>query len=62
MHPHIQQLLQCINLEEKEQAQRYSLDQQHTLKQLKAEASIQTRLAFFMNNTYNTAVKKRFVS
>ncbi len=37
MHLHIQQLLQCINLEEKEQAQRYSLDQQHTLKQLKAE-------------------------
>jgi ATP-dependent RNA/DNA helicase IGHMBP2 len=37
MHPHIQQLLQCITLEEKEQAQRYSLDQQHTLKQLKAE-------------------------
>ncbi len=37
MHPHIQKLLQCINLEEKEQVQRYSLDQQHTLKQLKAE-------------------------
>jgi ATP-dependent RNA/DNA helicase IGHMBP2 len=37
MHPHIQTLLQCINLEEKEQSQRYSLDQQHTLKQLKAE-------------------------
>jgi superfamily I DNA and/or RNA helicase len=37
MHPHIQTLLQCINLEEKEQWQRYSLDQQHTLKQLKAE-------------------------
>ena len=37
MHPHIQRLLQCINLEEKEQLQRYSLDQQHTLKQLKAE-------------------------
>jgi len=37
MHPHIQTLLQCINLEEKEQAQRYSLDQQHTLKQLKIE-------------------------
>ncbi|WP_153797639.1 AAA domain-containing protein [Foetidibacter luteolus] len=37
MHPHIQTLLQCINLEEKEQVQRYSLDQQHTLKQLKAE-------------------------
>jgi len=37
MHPQIQTLLQCISLEEKEQAQRYSLDQQHTLKQLKAE-------------------------
>jgi ATP-dependent RNA/DNA helicase IGHMBP2 len=37
MHPQIQKLLQCINLEEKEQVQRYSLDQQHTLKQLKAE-------------------------
>jgi hypothetical protein len=30
-------LLQCISLEEKEQVKRYSLDQQHTLKQLKAE-------------------------
>jgi superfamily I DNA and/or RNA helicase len=37
MHPHIQRLLQCIDLEEKEQAQRYKLDQSHTLKQLKAE-------------------------
>lgn len=37
MHPQIQLLLQCINLEEKEQAQRYKLDQQHTLKALKAE-------------------------
>jgi superfamily I DNA and/or RNA helicase len=37
MHPQIQTLLQCINLEEKEQLQRYSLDQQHTLKQLKVE-------------------------
>jgi superfamily I DNA and/or RNA helicase len=37
MHPHIQRLLQCIDLEEKEQVQRYSLDQQHTLKVLKAE-------------------------
>ncbi|HQX72648.1 MAG TPA: AAA domain-containing protein [Chitinophagaceae bacterium] len=37
MHPHIQTLLKCIGLEEKEQLQRYSLDQQHTLKQLKAE-------------------------
>lgn len=37
MHPHIQALLKCIGLEEKEQAKRYSLDQQHTLKALKAE-------------------------
>src|SRR5258705_2603852 len=37
MHPHIQTLLRCIDLEEKEQVQRYSLDQQHTLKSLKAE-------------------------
>jgi ATP-dependent RNA/DNA helicase IGHMBP2 len=37
MHPHIQRLLQCIELEEKEQVQRYSLDQQHTLRTLKTE-------------------------
>ncbi len=37
MHPYIQKLLQCVALEEKEQANRYKLDQQHTLKQLKAE-------------------------
>ncbi|HEY6502965.1 MAG TPA: AAA domain-containing protein, partial [Chitinophagaceae bacterium] len=37
MHPHIQTLLKCIDLEEKEQADRYKLDQAHTLKQLKAE-------------------------
>jgi len=37
MHPHLQLLLQCITLEEKEQANRFSLDQQHSLKQLKAE-------------------------
>jgi superfamily I DNA and/or RNA helicase len=36
-HPHITKLLQCITLEEKEQVKRYSLDQQHTLKSLKAE-------------------------
>jgi superfamily I DNA and/or RNA helicase len=36
-NPHIIQLLQCITLEEKEQVKRYSLDQQHTLKSLKAE-------------------------
>jgi predicted DNA helicase len=37
MHEHIQKLLQCIVLEEKEQVKRFSLDQQHTLKSLKAE-------------------------
>ncbi len=36
-HPYINKLLQCIELEEKEQIKRYSLDQQHTLKSLKAE-------------------------
>ncbi len=36
-HPQIKNLLACINLEEKEQVKRYSLDQQHTLKSLKAE-------------------------
>ncbi len=36
-HPYIKKLLQCIELEEKEQVQRYSLDQQHTLKSLRAE-------------------------
>lgn len=37
MHPHIQHLITCINLEEKEQAERYRLDQAHTLRSLKAE-------------------------
>lgn len=37
MHNDIQRLLQCIDLEEKEQAERYRLDQQHSLKELKAE-------------------------
>lgn len=37
MHPHIQTLLKCIDLEEKEQMKRFSLDQQHPLKILKAE-------------------------
>ncbi|MEO6731859.1 MAG: AAA domain-containing protein [Ferruginibacter sp.] len=36
-HPQIKKLLQCIDLEEKEQVKRYSLDQPHTLKSLKAE-------------------------
>ncbi|HEX5652093.1 MAG TPA: AAA domain-containing protein, partial [Chitinophagaceae bacterium] len=37
MHPHLQKLLRCIELEEKEQVQRFKLDQTHTLRQLKAE-------------------------
>ena len=37
MHPNIKTLLDCIELEEKEQVQRFRLDQQHSLKQLKAE-------------------------
>lgn len=37
MHPILTNLLTCIDLEEQEQAQRYRLDQNHTLKQLKAE-------------------------
>lgn len=37
MHPQLQKLLNCVELEEKEQATRYALDQAHTLKQLKAE-------------------------
>ncbi|HRH50704.1 MAG TPA: AAA domain-containing protein [Panacibacter sp.] len=36
-HPYIKRLLECLDLEEKEQVKRYSLDQQHTLKSLKAE-------------------------
>src|SRR3954454_1091161 len=36
-HPYIDLLLKCIDLEEKEQVKRFSLDQQHTLKALKAE-------------------------
>ncbi len=37
MHPHIKKLLQCIDLEENEQVQRFRLDQQHSLRALKAE-------------------------
>lgn len=36
-HPYIRQLLAGIALEEKEEVKRFSLDQQHTLKSLKAE-------------------------
>jgi predicted DNA helicase len=37
MHPYLQNLIQSIDLEEKEQAQRFRLDEQHSLKSLKAE-------------------------
>lgn len=37
MHPYIFSLIQCIDLEEKEQAQRFKLDEQHSLKSLKSE-------------------------
>ena len=37
MHPQIQTLLKCIDLEEKEQVNRFKLDQQHSLKQMKSE-------------------------
>ncbi|MGE9312539.1 AAA domain-containing protein [Niabella sp. CJ426] len=37
MHAHIQHLIRCINLEEKEQTERYQLSQAHTLRSLKAE-------------------------
>jgi ATP-dependent RNA/DNA helicase IGHMBP2 len=37
MHAHIALLINCINLEEKEQVKRYSIDEQHSLKALKAE-------------------------
>lgn len=36
-NPQIKKLIQCVELEEKEQIQRFSLDQQHTLRSLKAE-------------------------
>jgi superfamily I DNA and/or RNA helicase len=36
-HPYLKILLRCIELEEKEQIKRFSLDQQHTLRSLKAE-------------------------
>jgi superfamily I DNA and/or RNA helicase len=37
MHPQITKLLRCIDLEEKEQTERFKLDQTHTLRQLKSE-------------------------
>ena len=36
-HPHLTKLIQCINLEEQEQIKRYGLNEQHSLKSLKAE-------------------------
>ncbi len=37
LHPHIQLMLKCIELEEKEQVKRFSLDKEHTLRSLKSE-------------------------
>ncbi len=37
MHPQIQKLIKCIDLEEKEQVEKFRLDQSHTLRQLKSE-------------------------
>jgi len=37
MHPFVETLIQCIELEEKEQVQRFRLDKEHSLKTLKAE-------------------------
>ncbi|MBK8711795.1 MAG: AAA family ATPase [Niastella sp.] len=37
MHRQLQNLIKAIDIEEKEQSLRYSLDQQHSLKQLKSE-------------------------
>lgn len=39
MHPQIELLLRCIKLEEAEEQQRYGLNEQHSLKQLKAESA-----------------------
>ena len=37
MHPHLLQLIDCLDLEEKETSDRYRLDLQHSLRQLKGE-------------------------
>lgn len=37
LHPHIKNLLHCIDLEEREQEKKYKIDQFHSLKLLKAE-------------------------
>ena len=39
MHPQTELLLRCIKLEEAEEQQRYGLNEQHSLKQLKAESA-----------------------
>ncbi len=65
MHPHLQNLLTCINLEEKEQLQRFRLDQTHNLKQLKAEGLalhpiIVTRKTFGYNDYPEITFKLNF--
>ena len=65
MHPHLQTLLACINLEEKEQLQRFRLDQTHNLKQLKAEGLalhpiIVTRKTFGYNDYPEITFKLNF--
>ena len=65
MHPHLQTLLACINLEEKEQLQRFRLDQTHNLKQLKAEGLalhpiIVTRTTFGYNDYPEISFKLNF--
>ena len=37
LHPHIKNLLHCIDLEEKEHEKKYKIDQHHSLKVLKSE-------------------------
>ena len=65
MHPHLQTLLTCITLEEKEQLQRFRLDQLHNLKQLKAEGLalhpiIVTRKTFGYNDYPEVTFKLNF--
>jgi ATP-dependent RNA/DNA helicase IGHMBP2 len=50
MHAHIATLINCINLEEKEQVKRYSIDEQHSLKALKAEGLALHPLAITRKN------------
>jgi hypothetical protein len=42
-HPHIQKMVQCIDLKERELVKRYSLDQRHTLHSLKTEGLVALR-------------------